>query len=82
MPNADLSFGVLSTELFSPAGLGLGMKAYRRFGLRGLNRFVGEMLVSGRDWLTRTFESPARTACSPRGCSTRAWGRTAPRPAS
>src|SRR5689334_14729474 len=32
MANADLSFGLLSTELWSAAGLGLGRKAYRRFG--------------------------------------------------
>jgi phytoene dehydrogenase-like protein len=31
-PNADLSFGVLGTELWSRDGLGLGLKALRRFG--------------------------------------------------
>jgi phytoene dehydrogenase-like protein len=56
-PNADLSFGVLGTELFSPAGLGLGMKAYRRLGRRGLVELTGRMLVSSRDWLTTTFRS-------------------------
>ena len=57
LPNADLSFGVLGTELFSPAGLGLGMKAYRRLGRRGLVEMAGRMLVSSRDWLTATFRS-------------------------
>jgi phytoene dehydrogenase-like protein len=56
-PNADLSFGILGTELFSPAGLGLGMKAYRRLGRRGLIELTGRMLVSSRDWLTATFQS-------------------------
>jgi phytoene dehydrogenase-like protein len=56
-PNADLSFGVLGTELFSSSGLGLGMKAYRRLGRRGLIELAGHMLVSSRDWLTATFRS-------------------------
>jgi phytoene dehydrogenase-like protein len=57
LPNADLSFGVLSTELFSGAGLALGVKAYRRLGVRGLVEVVGGMVVSARDWLTQTFRS-------------------------
>ena len=56
-PNADLAFGVLGTELWSKAGLGLGMKAYRRLGRRGAAEFAGRMLVSSRDWLTETFRS-------------------------
>jgi phytoene dehydrogenase-like protein len=56
-PNADLAFGVLGTELWSRAGLGLGAKAYRRLGRRGAVEFVGELLVSSRDWLTETFQS-------------------------
>jgi phytoene dehydrogenase-like protein len=56
-PNADLAFGILGTELWSKAGLGLGFKAYRRLGRRGLAAFVGELAVSSRDWLTATFES-------------------------
>jgi phytoene dehydrogenase-like protein len=56
-PNAGLSFGVLGTELFSGAGAGLALKADRRLGRRGFVRLVGEMLVSGRDWLTETFKS-------------------------
>jgi phytoene dehydrogenase-like protein len=56
-PNADLAFGVLGTELWSRAGLGLGAKAYRRLGRRGAAEFVGELLVSSRDWLTETFRS-------------------------
>src|SRR5919197_2346897 len=34
MSNADLAFGVLSTELWSPAGLALALKAHRRLGRR------------------------------------------------
>jgi phytoene dehydrogenase-like protein len=58
MANADLSFGVLSSELWSGAGLGLAQKAYRRFGRRGLLAYGGEVLSSCRDWLTGTFASP------------------------
>jgi phytoene dehydrogenase-like protein len=58
MPNAELSFGVLTTELWSGAGLGLGVKAYRRLGRRGLLEFAGELLASCRDWATETFASP------------------------
>jgi len=56
-PIADLAFGVLGTELWSSAGLGLGAKAYRRLGRRGLAEFTGTVLTSSRDWLTGTFRS-------------------------
>ena len=59
MANADLSFGVLGTELWSSSGLGLGRSALRRFGRRGALEFVGGALVSCRDWLDDTFESDA-----------------------
>ena len=59
MGNADLSFGLLSTELWSTAGLGLGQKAYRRLGRRGALEFSGRTLVSCRDWVEATFESEA-----------------------
>jgi phytoene dehydrogenase-like protein len=59
MKNADLSFGVLGTELWSPAGLGLGRQALQRFGRRGLLAYVGSMLSTCRDWLGDTFESDA-----------------------
>ena len=58
MANADLSFGVLSSELWSGQGFGLGQKAYRRFGRRGLLAYGGEVLASCRDWLHATFQSP------------------------
>ena len=57
LPNADLAFGVLGTELWSKDGLALGLKAYRRLGRRGLVRFAGNVLASSRDWLTSTFAS-------------------------
>jgi phytoene dehydrogenase-like protein len=57
LPNADLAFGVLGTELWSRDGLRLGWKAARRFRGRGLAGFSGEMLVSSRDWLEETFAS-------------------------
>ncbi|HET9674245.1 MAG TPA: NAD(P)/FAD-dependent oxidoreductase [Gaiellaceae bacterium] len=56
-PNADLAFGILGTELWSKDGLGLGLKAYRRLGRRGLAEFVGELTISARDWLEQTFAS-------------------------
>jgi phytoene dehydrogenase-like protein len=55
MPNADLAFGVLSTELWSRDGTRLAWKALRRLGRRGLAEFTGNMLVSCRDWLRETF---------------------------
>jgi len=59
MKDADLSFGVLGTELWSGAGLSLGRQALRRFGRRGLLAYAGGVLTSCRDWLGDTFESDA-----------------------
>ena len=58
MANADLSFGVLGTELWSPGGLGLGQRMLRRFGRHGLLRFTGHALSTCRDWTTATFRAP------------------------
>ncbi len=57
-PNADLAFGVLGTELWSRHGAALGLKATRRLGRDGARAFVGELLVSARDWLETSFASP------------------------
>jgi phytoene dehydrogenase-like protein len=57
MEHADVSFGVLGTELWSPAGLGLGRRMLRRFGRRGLLDFTGHALATCRDWTTATFRS-------------------------
>ncbi|HEX3291751.1 MAG TPA: NAD(P)/FAD-dependent oxidoreductase [Gaiella sp.] len=57
MANADLSFGVLGTELWSPSGLGLGRRLLQRLGRRGLLDFAGAALASCRDWTTATFRS-------------------------
>jgi phytoene dehydrogenase-like protein len=54
---AELVFGVLGTELWSPAGLNLGVKAFRRLGRRGFAEFGAEVVQSSRDWLTGTFRS-------------------------
>src|SRR5881398_2396929 len=43
-PNADLAFGVLGTELWSPSGLAFGAKALRRLGRGGAAAFAGELL--------------------------------------
>jgi phytoene dehydrogenase-like protein len=59
MRDADLSFGALGKELWSPSGLGLGSQALRRFGRRGLLAYLATVLSTCRDWLGETFESPA-----------------------
>jgi phytoene dehydrogenase-like protein len=57
LPNADLAFSVLGTELWSSAGLALAGKAARRLGRVGALAFLGEVLQSSRDWLEGTFGS-------------------------
>jgi phytoene dehydrogenase-like protein len=57
LPNADLAFAVLGTELWSKDGAALGLKASRRLGRRGLVEFAGNVLTTSRDWLTDTFAS-------------------------
>lgn len=57
MPNLDLAFGVLGTELWSGHGAALALRAYRRLGRRGLAAFGGELVQSSRDWLTQAFAS-------------------------
>ena len=70
MANADLAFGVLATELWSPAGLGSRRPPPPR--PARLVEFAGSMLVSCRDW-TRYVRLGARARhYSRRGCSTRA----------
>src|SRR5205823_5759153 len=54
-PNADLAFGVLGTELWSPSGLAFGAKAARRLGRNGFAAFTGDLLQTSRDWLRQTF---------------------------
>jgi phytoene dehydrogenase-like protein len=54
---AELVFGVLGTELWSRAGAGLAVTAYRRLGRRGLAAFGAEVVQSSRDWLESTFTS-------------------------
>lgn len=59
MEHADLSFGVLGRELWSPGGVGLGGQALRRFGRRGLLVYLATVLSTCRDWLGDTFRSDA-----------------------
>src|SRR5712691_11730677 len=49
-PNADLAFGVLGTDLWSPAGLAFGAKALRRLGRVGTAGFTAELVQTSRDW--------------------------------
>jgi phytoene dehydrogenase-like protein len=66
MPNADLAFGVLTTELWSQDGARLAARALRRLGRRGLVEFAGNVLTSCRDWTEETFEDePARGLLAP-----------------
>jgi phytoene dehydrogenase-like protein len=58
LPNADLSFGLLGTELWSRAGLMLAGRAAKRLGYSGTAEFSGNVLVSSRHWLEATFASP------------------------
>jgi phytoene dehydrogenase-like protein len=58
LPNADLAFGILGTELWSRHGAGLALKATRRLGRTGARDFLGQLLISARDWLEATFASP------------------------
>ena len=58
MPRAEISFGLLTTELWSRAGLRLAIRAYRKLGRRGSLEYSGKLLVSCRDLLTETFASP------------------------
>jgi phytoene dehydrogenase-like protein len=67
LPNADITFGMLATELWSRDGAKLGWKAFRRFGRRGLLEYAGRTLISCRDWARETF-----------GDDERAWGLFAP----
>ena len=57
LPDADLAFGVLGTELWSPSGLALAARALRRFGREGAVAFAGDVLQTSRDWLEQTFAS-------------------------
>jgi phytoene dehydrogenase-like protein len=64
--NADLAFGMLSSELWSTRGALLGVKAAQRLGRRGLARLTGEMMITARDWLQSTFASePVRALLAP-----------------
>jgi phytoene dehydrogenase-like protein len=58
MPHADLSFGLLTSELWGQPGMSLALKAYRRLGRRGLLEFAGNALITCRDWVTEAFRSP------------------------
>ena len=59
LANADLSFGLLGTELWSWAGGALFLRALRRLGRYGMHEFAGNLLASSRDWLAGSFASEA-----------------------
>src|SRR5438067_4107724 len=65
-PVADLAFGLLATELWSRHGALLAGKGLRRLGRHGALEFMGNVLVSSRDWLGQTFASePANGLLAP-----------------
>ena len=55
--HADLTLGMLRSELWGSDGLVLGARAARRLGRRGLAELGAGMLLSGRDWLESAFRS-------------------------
>jgi phytoene dehydrogenase-like protein len=57
LPNADLAFGVLGTELWSASGVAFAGRALRRLGRAGAAAFMAELLQTSRDWLEQTFAS-------------------------
>ena len=57
MGSAELSFGVLSAELWSLQGLGLARKAYGSSAAAACSRSRADRSSSARDWLGATFAS-------------------------
>lgn len=55
--DADLTMGLLSTELAAVGGIRLGGRALRRLGRRGILEMTGGLLASSRAWLEETFVS-------------------------
>src|SRR5579884_2396375 len=68
-PNADLAFGVLGTELWSPAGLALALKALRRLG-RAWRPSSARCSSRAATGSRRRSPPSARAASSRRGSST------------
>ncbi len=58
LEKADLAFGLLGTELWSPAGARFAWKWLRRLRTQGALEFGSELLGSSRDWLANSFRSP------------------------
>jgi phytoene dehydrogenase-like protein len=57
--DADLTLGILGTELWSRRGLSLARRAWRRKGSAGTLAFGADLLQTARTWLTQRFRSPA-----------------------
>jgi phytoene dehydrogenase-like protein len=57
--DADLTFGILGTELWSRGGLALARQAWRRKGAPGTLAFGADLLASARTWLASRFQSEA-----------------------
>src|SRR3954452_12614794 len=76
-PSADLAFGVLGTELWSPAGLALGAKAVRR-----VRRARAVPLPGGGGGARGGSAAPARSPSWARRCSRAAAGSRRPSPRS
>jgi len=75
MKNADLSFGVLGTELWSPSGLGLGRtRSAASAGAACSNTSAASLQAAATGSPTRSNRTP-RTGCWRPGCCTRASAR-------
>ncbi|SRR5579875_221673 len=59
MARSEVVFGLMSSELWSTAGLGIIAKAIRRMGVRGMLEFGSELFSTSRDWLETNFRSTA-----------------------
>ena len=57
--DAEFTFGVLGGELMRVNMLWLLIKQFRQRKLTGLLDFLGEAMLSSRDWLSQRFHSPA-----------------------
>ncbi|HUY19204.1 MAG TPA: NAD(P)/FAD-dependent oxidoreductase [Candidatus Binataceae bacterium] len=59
MAKSEIAFGLMSSELWSMAGLGLAAKAVRKMGVRGALEFSSELFSTSREWLESNFQSRA-----------------------
>jgi phytoene dehydrogenase-like protein len=59
MAKSEIAFGLMSSELWSMAGLRLAAKAVGKMGVRGALEFSSELFSTSREWLESNFQSRA-----------------------